>query len=157
MYTQLCLHGDLEKEQEAQDPGNRAVLPRGCRVKRVPALRHLCSGSASRWQKRLGLALQGPATPGHGTGTGRAETVCATTTERHPPLTFLERPPAARWAPASEAFSVQAARGQHSSQRGPTWRGLQELMQCARPREAREKMLGGRTFGIYTIKIGLNV
>lgn len=88
----MCLLGDLEKEPAAQTPGNKAVLPRGCREKKKKlALRHRCSGKGRLLARRLGLAFLGPATPGRGAGTGRAETACATTTTESPPPPHIPR------------------------------------------------------------------
>lgn len=75
-----------------------------------------------------GTGLSGASHPWAWRGGLGARKQSAPPPPRGPPFPFLERPPAARWAPASEAFSVLAARGQHNGQRGPTWRGLQELM-----------------------------
>lgn len=77
---------DLHKERAAQDPGNCARLVPGCRATRTLAPRNRCRRRALHWQTTLGLAFRGPATPGRGLRTGRAETARATTTttERSP-------------------------------------------------------------------------
>lgn len=69
VYAHLCLLEDFEKETAAQAPGNKAVLPQGCRAKGTQALRHHCSGRALPLADEVGTGFQGPATPGRGAGT----------------------------------------------------------------------------------------
>lgn len=125
MYAQLCLLGDLEKEPAAQTPGNKAVLPRGCREKK----KKVGVEASLQWEgqaagEEVGAGLSGASHPWAWRGDwARGNRLRHHHHREAPPLTFLERPPTARWAPASEALSVLAARGQHNGQHSPTWWG----------------------------------
>lgn len=63
MYTQLCLHGDLEKEQAAQDPGNRAVLPRGCKGKKSAGVEASLQWKGKPLADEVGTGLSGASHP----------------------------------------------------------------------------------------------
>jgi hypothetical protein len=124
MHNCVCL-GIWRKNPQHKPQGTRPCCPEGAEKKKKSWRWGIAAvGRAGCWRGGWGWPFWGQPPLGVARGLGARKPPAPPPPPRAPPpLTFLERPPTARWAPASEALSVLAARGQHNGQHSPTWWG----------------------------------